>query len=435
VTVARSVQHQPAPNRSSHRPSACVMHSTILSIVCFSRRPSVPIYIYKALGNGVIVTAEVVTIVTVVGTGGSLNFKWKPAFGASMLTLALGTVGHADPTIDQYVTFSGFGTLGAVHSNYSQADFIGNVEQPRGAGYSRSWSSTPDSDLGAQAYITLTDALSSVVQVVSRYNADGNYKPSLEWANLQYEVTSDLAVRLGRMALPTFERSDIQNVGYALPWVRVPIEMTYTDTATHSDGVDVLYRLKTGAVTQNLQAQLGATTEDLPGAAFDSTRASIVVLSDTLQYGDSSIHLVYQNYDHTGMPSVRLRVIGAGFTYDPGAWFVTGDSNYAQDKFYGDFFAWYVSGGMRLGRFTPYAIYSTTHAPSAGTSGLRSLGNERTMSAGVRWDFAKNLDMKLQLQQVTMESLDDPASFANLQPTARVGDKANVLSLVLDFVF
>jgi hypothetical protein len=54
---------------------------------------------------------------------------------------------------------------------------------------------------------------------------------------------------------------------------------------------------------------------------------------------------------------------------------------------------------------------------------------------GVRWDFAKNLDTKLQVQQVTIDSLDDPASLANLQPGARVGDKANVLSLVLDFVF
>src|ERR1700687_2237181 len=67
-----------------------------------------------------------------------MNITRTAAIAASML--ALGTVAHADPTIDQYVTFSGFGTLGAVHSDYSQADFIGSVIQPRGAGYSRSWS-------------------------------------------------------------------------------------------------------------------------------------------------------------------------------------------------------------------------------------------------------------------------------------------------------
>jgi hypothetical protein len=112
-----------------------------------------------------------------------------------------------------------------------------------------------------------------------------------------------------------------------------------------------------------------------------------------------------------------------------------GDSNYSQDKYFGDFFAWYVSGGVRLGRFAPYAIYSTTRAQRVGTSGLKSLGNDHTVAAGVRWDFAKNLDTKLQLQRVVLDSLDDTASFADVGPGARVGDKANVLSWSLDFVF
>ncbi len=366
----------------------------------------------------------------------SMNYRLVPAIATFML--AFGTVGHADATIDtidQYVPFSGFGTLGLVHSDYSQADFIGNVVQPRGAGYSSRWSPTPDSDLGAQANFTLTDALSAVVQVLSRDDANGNFRPDVEWANLKYDFTSDFSVRVGRILLPTFQRSDVQNVGYALPWIRIPIEINYTDTATHSDGIDALYRVKTGVVTQNLQVQWGSTTEDLPGVRFTSTRANVGVFSDTLEYGDTSVHLVYQNYDHTGFPFVRLRLVDAGFTYDPGAWFVTGDSSYTQDRYFGDFFGWYVSGGVRIGHFTPYTIYSTTRSQSTGTSGLRSLGDERTVAAGVRWDFAKNLDTKLQVQQVTIDSLDDPASLANLQPGARVGDKANVLSLVLDFVF
>jgi hypothetical protein len=356
-----------------------------------------------------------------------------PAIAASMLVL--GTAAHADPTIDQYVTFSGFGTLGVVHSDYSEADFIGNVVQPRGAGYSRSWSPTPDSDLGAQANITVTDALSGVVQVLSRDDANGNFKPDVEWANLKYDITSDFSVRAGRVLLPTFQRSDVQNVGYALPWVRIPLEINYVDSATYSNGIDVLYRVRTGAVTQNLQALWGSATENLPGMTFTSTHSHVGVLSDTLQYGDTSVQLVYENIEHTGSPPVRLHLVGAGLTYDPGTWFLTGDSNYTQDAYFGDFVAWYVSAGVRLGRFTPYILYSAIRAPSGGTSGLKSLGDERTASAGVRWDFAKNLDTKLQFEQATIETLDDPAAFANLQPAARVGDKANVLSLMLDFVF
>jgi hypothetical protein len=331
--------------------------------------------------------------------------------------------------------FSGFGTLGAVHSDYSQAEFIGNVIQPSGPGYSGSWSATPDSDLGGQANLTLTEALSGVVQVLSRDDADGNFKPEVEWANLKYAFTPDFAVRIGRVVLPTYQHSDIQNVGYVLPWVRLPIEISYTDTSEHSDGLDLLYRVKTGPFTHDLEAQLGSTLEDLPGSAFTSDRADIVALSDTVQHGDTSIHLAYQNYAHTGYPSARLQIGSAGVTYDPGAWFVTGDSAYTHDAFFGDFFAWYVSACVRLGRFAPYLIYSTTRATSAGTSGLQSLGDERTAAVGVRWDFARNFDFKLQMQQVLIDTLDDPASFANLRPGVRVGDRADIVSLALDFVF
>src|SRR5450631_644186 len=66
-----------------------------------------------------------------------MNFNPMPMIATSML--ALGTVlAHADATfdtIDRYATFSGFGTLGVVHSDYSQADFIGRVDQKHGAGY------------------------------------------------------------------------------------------------------------------------------------------------------------------------------------------------------------------------------------------------------------------------------------------------------------
>jgi hypothetical protein len=351
------------------------------------------------------------------------------------LMLVFGTAANADTTIDQYVTFSGFGTLGEVHSDYDRGDFIATVGEPRGAGYSRAWSPTLDSDLGAQANITVTDALSGVVQILSRDDADGNFKPEVEWANLKYEFTPDLAVRIGRMLLPTYERSEIQNVGYALPWVRVPVEITYTSTATHSDGLDVLYRVHTGAVVQDLQILWGAAIEDLPGTAFTSDHAHVALVGDTLRYGDASLHLVYQHCEPTGFPPARLQLFGAGFTYDPSAWFVTGDSNHTHDPYFGDFLAWYLSAGVRFGRFAPYATYSSTHAGSAGSSELKSLGNEHTVGAGVRWDFAKNLDFKLQLDQVTMDTLDDPAAFANLQPGARVGDKAHVLSLALDFIF
>jgi hypothetical protein len=364
-----------------------------------------------------------------------MKITWKVGVGASVLLL--GTLsGHADTPLDQYLTFSGFGTLGEVHSDYRQADFTGEYVQPRGAGFSRSWSPTPDSDLGGQADVRIVDGLTGVVQVLSRDTDDGNFKPGVEWANIKYAFTPDLAVRVGRTLLPTYERSDSENVGYALPWVRIPNEIRYSNSATHSDGVDVLYRIKTGTVTQDLQIQFGRTSEEFSGAVFHGK--DLVVLSDTLQYGNTSVHLAYQTmmYTYSVLPPARFRLASAGFTYDRGTWFVTGDSNVAHYDFFGDFYAWYLSVGMRFGHFTPYLIYSLEAAPdSEPPSGLTELGDERTMAAGVRWDFAKNIDFKVQLQRVTIGTVDAPASFTNIQPGLRPGDKANVVSLTLDFVF
>ena len=341
----------------------------------------------------------------------------------------------ADAAMDDYVTVSGFGTLGAAHSDYSQADFIATVSQPRGVGYSRAWSFTPDSDLGAQANITLSDELTGVVQLLSRDTAEGNFKPTVEWANLKYAFTPDFAVRVGRILLPTYEHADIRNVGYSLRWVRVPVEISYASTATHSDGVDLMYRIRTGSVTQNMQLQWGTTKLDLPGLDFTLNRSHIALFSDDLQYGDASLHLLYQQTDPVQNPPGRLRMEGIGIAYEPGPWFISADGNLTHNGYFGELLSWYASGGMRLGQFAPYAFYSAMHQQAVGTSGSNKLGNQHTLAAGVRWDFAKNVDFKFQVEQVTIESLNDPASFANLQPGARAGDRLHVLSLALDFLF
>jgi hypothetical protein len=363
-----------------------------------------------------------------------MSIKRKILTASTVLALCV-LAAAADAAVDDYVKFSGFGTLGVAQTNYTQADFISTVSQPNGAGYTRSWSFTPDSDLGAQANITLSNELTGVVQVLSRDTVDGNFKPTVEWANLKYDFTPDLAVRVGRILLPTYEHSDIRNVGYSLPWVRVPVEITYASTATHSDGVDLLYRIRTGSVTQNMQLQWGTTQLDLPGLDFTLNRSHIALFSDDLQYGDASLHLVYQQTDPVQNPPGRLRMEGIGFDYEPGPWFVSLDSNLTHNGYFGELLSWYVSGGMRLGHFSPYTFYSAMHQQTVGTSGLTRLGNQHTVAAGVRWDFAKNFDVKFQAERVTMESLDDPASFANLQPGARAGDKLHVISLALDFLF
>jgi hypothetical protein len=108
--------------------------------------------------------------------------------------------------------FSGFGTLGIVHSSENQADFVSSNLKPNGAGYTRSWSATVDSLLAAQVTANFTPQLSAVLQVIAEQNYDGSWGPHVEWANIKYEFTPDLSLRAGRIVQPAFLVSDYRKV-------------------------------------------------------------------------------------------------------------------------------------------------------------------------------------------------------------------------------
>ena len=99
---------------------------------------------------------------------------------------------------DSMFSFSGFGTVGVVHSSEDQADFATDF-QPDGAGYSDSWSANPDSRLGFQVDARFSEKFSAVVQVMSQYDHEGSYEPDLTLAHVRYAFTPALSLRLGRL--------------------------------------------------------------------------------------------------------------------------------------------------------------------------------------------------------------------------------------------
>jgi hypothetical protein len=103
------------------------------------------------------------------------------------------------------VTFSGYGTVGAVHSDNDRADYLVDAFKPNGPGHSRDVSWDVDSRLALQATAQLTPRLTGVVQVIAQQRHDNSYTPSIEWANLKLDVTPDLSVRVGRIVLPVFD--------------------------------------------------------------------------------------------------------------------------------------------------------------------------------------------------------------------------------------
>jgi hypothetical protein len=365
----------------------------------------------------------------------------------SLAVVALGAMRCAssadagNPTVPSW-SISGFGTLGVVHSSDNQADVVGSPFQPKGAGFTNSWSATPDSKLGLQLNLDLTDRWSAVLQAVSQYQRNGTYTPDLEWANIKYQLTPNLSVRAGRIATPTFFDSDSLNVGYALPFERVPPEVYSQLPITNSDGVDSTYRFRVGDLTDTVQVFFGRFTLNLPADGFYRTH-NLLGAVETIEYEAVTLRLSYQqlkyDWNFGGVGGVELhgdqqKILAAGASYDPGQWYVTGEWARAPDEAFGLFYAWYVTGGYRIAKFTPYLRYATASMSRVGSVGLPPFIDQDTVSAGLRWDFWKNLDLKLQLDHTERHGGLN-ADYVNQQSGFTPAGAISVFTVTVDFVF
>lgn len=346
---------------------------------------------------------------------------------------------------------SGFGTVGVSHNDNSNADFSSTVFHPNGAGFTRSWSADVDTKLGLQVNAEFSKDLSAVVQVISQQAYNNSYSPSIEWANVSYKLTPNLVLRGGRTVWPLLLRSETQSIGYGNPFVRNSTELLANMPNTFSDGLDLTYQFPIGAAANSVQVLYGKSDVNYPGSGPTLGQnylklKNIVGISDVIELGDLKVHAAYMDLKYDWLyfdfllNDVPYKTWSMGFNYDPGDWFVTADYLRMQDKSYGDFTAFTAGAGYRFGDFTPYVQYSSLVQNTLGDLGSFGTypGDKQTVSAvGLRWDFKKNADLKIQYEQVKSGAISQifPSSLTNWQPNFLSNPNANVLSIVVDFVF
>lgn len=388
-------------------------------------------------------------------------------------------VGGASADAADMFSLSSFGTVGIVHSSEKKADYTSSIFKPNGAGHSRNWSADVDSLIGAQLTATVTPQLSAVVQVISEQRYDNSYRPFVEWANIKYQFTPDSSARVGRTVLPVFLLSDTRKVGYTLPWVRPPMEVYSLIPITSSDGVDFSYRFHIDEITNTVQGNYGQHDSRQPDGAGKAMARNLWGITNTTEFGALTTRVTYMKthltveqfnslfdafrafgaegdaiadrYDSDGTP---VDFFGMGASYDPGDWFVMSEWGHLSSRSaLGERSAWYVSGGYRVDAFTPYITYarskteSETSAsgltPSTGAAvGLNGalnsiLGSDegrQTLSLGVRWDFTKNMDAKLQYDHTRLKGAS-VGPLINTEPDFESGGSFSVISLAIDFVF
>lgn len=343
------------------------------------------------------------------------------------------------PDWSKMFTFSGFGTVGMTHSSLDTADYTTTFFQPKGAGASSRYNFSDNTKFGAQVNAQFTKQLSAVVQVISQQAYNNSYAPTIEWANIKYAFTPDFSVRVGRIALPSFFVAEYRNVGYANPWVHVPIETYNMVPITNSDGVDASYTLHFGKLDNTVRVLYGETgLHARSGTSVIKSHAkNILGVFDTVEQGALTVRAGYEqaHLEPNSLPKFSLTLYNIGAAYDPGNWFVQGEWSRARiPGLTPGYDSWYVIGGYRIRKFTPYAMYSNEHSLGKSTVVSVPVQGQKDYSVGVRWDFRKNLDLKLQYDRVVLSN-NSAGYFINAQPGFALGSSANIISAVLDFVF
>lgn len=312
--------------------------------------------------------------------------------GSGFLTLAAGKVlgGSNDPATD---------------NGYRCPCMIADYAQ--GAIYEKgAWSLGPDSALGLQGTTTLGDSgLSVTGQVVARGARDG--RVNLEWLYLGWEVNSSLTLQVGRKRLPLLAQSEVQDVGYALPWVHLPPQV-YGWEVVNYNGANALYRGSWGDASMLVNVFAGnETKEDSPywklytgrATRTDSRWTGLAGAEVRLALAGAELRGVYvtsktQNRfvsegDTDYSAPARQRIWGLSASYDESEWvgraewlYIDRHGDYGGDR------ASLLALGRRFGPWTPMLSWSRyrllTLSPDTPREGhdLMSLLLRRELDAG-----------------------------------------------------
>lgn len=385
--------------------------------------------------------------------------------------------------------FSGYGTLGAAHSTNNEADYRTNYFQPDGSARNHNWDPNLDSKAGVQADAFLIGKiLTATVQVQSARRYDHTYTPALEWANLKYQPVESFYLRAGRVVAPVFMNSENRNVGYTLTAIRPPADVYFINPMSRIDGLDTGYKFTLGPVMVNSQLAGGVYKDKLASTTSPNIETEIRagLFNTTFEYEDTTVRIgagrlrvtndnsTIANYkaslaalsatypsqiaslqESTSFDKQYVSIYGIGFNYDPGKWFILGE--YAGRKGHTDTIqsahGWYGLAGYRVGKFTPYAGYSQVRSTedfdatvlpqtsvaaglvNAVNADLRLKLEQSTTTAGVRYDFWKNLALKAQLEYIHKPAGAN-GTFYNYRSGFSSGARnVGLTSIALDFVF
>lgn len=195
---------------------------------------------------------------------------------------------------------SGFVTLGAGHIVNGTAGFIAGKQCPcfisdfaqedlyhNNAGYVQI---APHTKLGLQGSATHTASHFAITTQIILRDADSPHA-TLEMLFASYPVSDSLTLHMGRKRIPMFYYSEVQDVGFALPWTHLPPQL-YGWEAVNYNGISVQHSAQLGDwdVTSNLLAGKEHVTNSGYWAIYNGEVSKTNVQWDHIVGGNLTLH-------------------------------------------------------------------------------------------------------------------------------------------------
>lgn len=367
-----------------------------------------------------------------------------------------------------------FGTLGVATSSDDQAEFVRDLSQPDGVA-GGDWSAKLDSMLGLQASYAFTPGLEGTAQVVSRYRHDGSWTPEVSWAFLNYAPDPGTHLRLGRMGTDFYFLADSRFVGYSYLPVRPSGDYFGSLPFFRLDGFDASRAWTLGDGLLRGKVFAGISGGKGPSEQYQWDLDDSPMLGGNLSYqeGAWTFRVGYARLRHAHDLPLRESLLGQGVpapiaeaaasalsVTDKWSGFYSVDAVYDQgplqvqlslskvgqdNPFFQDTYAGYLLAGYRVGELTPFAGYSWAHSAQQTVTTGNAFADpviaiitpwththQHTYTLGLRWDFRRNMDLKLQWDAIRGR----PESVMPYRwETAAWRGKTDVFSLTLDFAF
>lgn len=373
----------------------------------------------------------------------------------------------------------GFGSLSATYHNAEDVGYRRNISQGSGAEAGRVDFGT-DSRAGLQLDYRFSSEVQLVAQGMTRLNADDNWRPRLNRAFIRYTPDDSVRVRVGRIGYDIWLLAESPDVAYSYLPVRPATENFGVIPSDEFDGLDVTFtrpidaglldaRLFVGRTEASiarpdrlvtvdmdlLGAQLGFAGQRWHGRLgfgylrFDAGPEYREIADILRMLGNEQTEplIAALSGKRMRMPTVQL-----AFAYDGSP--LTGqlvlsrtDGNTSLAS---NLDSVYFLGGYRYERWTPYVSFASvksfanvlpTGLPDSHFGEINAVARllqiapqitQRTVAAGVRYDIAPRMDLKLQIDRVHFGESSSAFDYAT-PPRGSVD--MTVLGVSFDFVF